>query len=294
MEAWYEEGRSKKTIVFCASVKHAHTLCNDFNQLGFIAEVIDGQSKDREEILEKFKKRIQILLNYNVLTEGYDEPTIECILLARPTTSPLVYNQCLGRGLRPEPCKKSCLVIDIVDRSTHQLQYSANQLNGLPDNWRCSSDPFQARKYLSKIKVNDPAAFIKINKSENLREVQSILMELPPETVLAGLDGKPVPRYEMANKSISKDNAHITAEKILNDLERNFERITYNFADLKVHFQDLNQANKKYSFAKWHLKQATGLNVIFCETRKQSNKNHKQILKNQLVLRQLSFSRLIS
>lgn len=61
-----------------------------------------------------------------------DDPSIECVLLARPTTSPLVYNQCLGRGLRPASNKTHCTVIDIIDRSTHQLQYGASQLADLP------------------------------------------------------------------------------------------------------------------------------------------------------------------
>ena len=150
--AWRERAKSRKTIVFCASVKHTLALCEDFMNIGINAKALHGKSKHRQETLEEFKKgNIQVLLNYNILTEGYDEPSIECVLLARPTTSPLVYNQCLGGGLRTYKHKKNCVIIDIIDRSTHQLQYSATQFNGLPDRWHSSGDPFQERRYLSKI-----------------------------------------------------------------------------------------------------------------------------------------------
>lgn len=114
--------------------------------------MLDGRTKNREEILERFRRGdVDLLLNYGVLTEGFDDPGIQCVLLARPTTSPLVYNQCLGRGLRPAPNKTYCTVIDIIDRSTHQLQYGASELADLPRGWSSRGrDPFRESRAISR------------------------------------------------------------------------------------------------------------------------------------------------
>lgn len=133
LKAWMEQSQGKKTIAFCSGVDHALDLAADFSLLGLRAEKIDGKSKNRGEILKRFANgEIQVLTNYGVLTEGFDDPSVECILMARPTTSPLVYTQCIGRGLRTAPGKNACIVIDIVDRSAHPLQYGAPRWRDFP------------------------------------------------------------------------------------------------------------------------------------------------------------------
>lgn len=57
-----------------------------------------------------------MITNCQILTEGFDEPSISCILMARPTASRVLYTQCLGRGLRLAPGKEDCLIIDFTDR----------------------------------------------------------------------------------------------------------------------------------------------------------------------------------
>ena len=280
-DAWVERAFSKKTIVFCASVKHAKALCDDFNALGAVAKALHGHSKDREEVLNEFKEgKVKVLLNYNILTEGYDEPSIECVLLARPTTSPLVYNQCLGRGLRTHPGKKNCIIIDIIDRSTHQLQYSATQLNGLPEKWRTTGDPFKERRYLSKVRVNDPSAYLKVHSAGSLKEVQKVLMELPPETVLAGLDGLPTPKYSQAQEPLGALESIEEATKILFSLGIQFKDVSIKSAQIAVSFENLEEASRDYSLCKWHINQATNRQVIF-------TKASTDIIKKKRTLRRL-------
>ncbi|HVZ34001.1 MAG TPA: DEAD/DEAH box helicase, partial [Polyangiaceae bacterium] len=97
VKAWLEQGAGKRTIAFCAGVEHAQHLAEDFRALGIPAEKIDGKTKDRQRLLEQFQAgSLQVLANYGVLTEGFDDPGVACILMARPTTSPLVYTQCIG------------------------------------------------------------------------------------------------------------------------------------------------------------------------------------------------------
>jgi hypothetical protein len=74
------------------------------------------EHSDRRRILSEFREgRIRVLANCMVLTEGYDEPSVEGIILARPTKSSLLYTQMIGRGTRLHPDKDKVLVVDIVD-----------------------------------------------------------------------------------------------------------------------------------------------------------------------------------
>ncbi|MEM9489613.1 MAG: DEAD/DEAH box helicase, partial [Myxococcota bacterium] len=198
LRAWEQHGRGRKTLGFAASVAHARQLTEEFAAAGYRAACIDGRTQQRERLLDRFARgELDILFNYGVLIEGFDDPSIECLLMARPTTSPLVYEQCMGRGLRTRPGKSACTVIDIVDRSTHQLQYSAPRSAGLPDGWRCRGrDPFREARALRGIKVSDPDAFLAIRAAGDLDQVQDLLMALPPEVVVAGLDGEPVLNYQ--------------------------------------------------------------------------------------------------
>jgi superfamily II DNA or RNA helicase len=81
------QGKGDKTLVFFASVRHAHQLAADFAARGHCAAVLDGRTSNRGEILERFRRGdVELLLNYGVLTEGFDDPSIQCVLLARPNT----------------------------------------------------------------------------------------------------------------------------------------------------------------------------------------------------------------
>ena len=112
----YLEG--KKTLCFCVDVSHALSVAKSFNDEGIRAEAITGDMdmSRREKILNDFSMgNIDVLANCMVLTEGYDEPSVEGIILARPTKSSLLYTQMIGRGTRLHPGKENVTVVDIVD-----------------------------------------------------------------------------------------------------------------------------------------------------------------------------------
>lgn len=265
LKAWQEKGADKKTIVFCAGVNHAHHVAQDFAALGVAVEKIDGKTKDRAEILERFANReIQVLTNYGVLTEGFDDPTVDCILMARPTTSPLVYTQCVGRGLRTAQGKTACTVIDIVDRSTHQLQYGATQMAGLPSKWRTrGADPFRQAKSLEGIKVTSREGFLAIKNADSMEEVQSILMSLPPETVLAGLDGQPLLRYAPVEGPCSDTAARIQARALIDQAGVPIQKLTVTDDTVVARFESKEVDLEEYSHLKWHLSQVTNRQVVF-------------------------------
>ncbi|MFC1643052.1 DEAD/DEAH box helicase [Myxococcota bacterium] len=284
VRAWMEQGMGKKTIAFCAGVEHAACLAADFQSLGIRAEKIDGKTKERQELLQLFRGgEVQVLTNYGVLTEGFDDPGVTCVLMARPTTSPLVYTQCVGRGLRCAPDKSACTVIDLVDRSTHQLQYDALQMAGLPQKWRCrGSDPFREAQALRGVKVTSPEAFLRIRNATSLQEVQSILMSLPPSVVVAGLDGHPVLRYTQVTECTSGEVAEAEAKRLLNQAQVRGARVTVADDVVRVTFRCPETENEWYAPLKWHLSQATGRRIEFSLSKKKGRTNPRALLKSML------------
>ena len=285
VKAWLEQGAGKKTLVFCSGVEHARHLAEDFRGIGVRAELIDGKTKEREQLLQRFRSGdIQVLTNYGVLTEGFDEPSVTCILMARPTTSPLVYTQCIGRGLRCSPGKSSCTIIDLVDRSTHQLQYDANQMAGLPPRWRSrGSDPFRQARSLRGVKVTTPEAFLQIKQAQSLEEVQTILMSLPPSVVVAGLDGEPVLRYEASEAICSLQAAEARAGHLLRQAGARGARISVDEESVRVSFKNPEVDNERYGYLKWHLSRVTRRVVEFdANGQRQKKLNPRAILRSML------------
>jgi len=110
------EGR-QSWLVFCAGVEHASQVAEYLRDLGVSAEAVTGKTPaaQRREALSDFQAgRITALTNCDVLTTGFDHPGIDLIALMRPTLSPGLYIQMVGRGLRISPAKQSCLVLDFA------------------------------------------------------------------------------------------------------------------------------------------------------------------------------------
>lgn len=119
-----ELARDRRTIAFCVTVNHARSLCQSLNALGVAAGIVHGAMPldRRAKALRDFREgRTQVLTNVAVLTEGFDDPGVSCIAMARPTRSPGLYAQCVGRGTRLHPDKKDCLILDFVDLSELSL-----------------------------------------------------------------------------------------------------------------------------------------------------------------------------
>lgn len=265
VQAWLAQANGGKTIVFCSGVDHAHHLAADFQSIGLAAAVIDGKTKDRVSLLKRFADgEITILTNYGVLTEGFDDPCVECIVMARPTTSPVVYTQCIGRGLRPAPNKHRCTVIDIVDRSTNSLQYGATEMAGLPRSWNArGGNPFRQAQSLAGIKVKGTEAFLAIKNATSLAQVQSLLMAMPPELVLAGLDGEPVLYYSVPEAELSIAEAKREALALLRQAGATSARVEADAERICVKFRVPEAENEQYAHLEWHLSRATGRKIEF-------------------------------
>ena len=129
-----ELARDRRTIAFCVTVAHAKNLSRALNAIGVPAGVIHGEMKSEQRafVLKNFRQgNFQALTNVAVLTEGFDDPEVSCIAMARPTRSSSLYTQCVGRGTRLFPGKSDCLVLDFVDISDVSLT-TLPTLFGLP------------------------------------------------------------------------------------------------------------------------------------------------------------------
>ena len=105
----------RKVMVFTPLVKTSAKFCDILNTKGFKAFEINGESKDRKEKLEAFSSgEYNVAVNSMLLTEGFDEPAVDCIVVLRPTRSRSLYTQMIGRGLRLAPNKEDCLILDFL------------------------------------------------------------------------------------------------------------------------------------------------------------------------------------
>jgi DNA repair protein RadD len=103
------------TLIFSSGVDHGKHIVDTLHAFGHSAEAVFGDtpSEDRARVISEFKEgRLKYLVNMNVLTTGFDAPNVDCIALLRPTLSPGLYYQMVGRGFRMNPGKADCLVLD--------------------------------------------------------------------------------------------------------------------------------------------------------------------------------------
>jgi superfamily II DNA or RNA helicase len=125
----------KKALVYASGVRHAENLALSFRQASVETAVIVGTTprEERETILAQFAKgQISVIVNVGVLTEGFDEPSLEAIIIAKPTRSTLLYTQIVGRGTRLFEGKEHCIIVDISDTTKGKKPIGLPTLLGMP------------------------------------------------------------------------------------------------------------------------------------------------------------------
>jgi superfamily II DNA or RNA helicase len=112
----YEElAPERRALLFCPTVAMTYAVEHAFRSAGLAAASVVGETPtdERQAIYQQVRAgTLNALVSCAVLTEGFDEPSIDCIMLARPTKSKVLFYQCIGRGLRLWPTKENCLLID--------------------------------------------------------------------------------------------------------------------------------------------------------------------------------------
>ena len=121
-----EDPRRSRALVFCVTVAHAQFMADYLNRAGLPAQCLSGESSPQER--ERARRALEsgdlcALVTVDLFNEGIDLPTVDTLLLLRPTQSSLVFQQQLGRGLRLHPEKESCLVLDFVGQHNAEFRY---------------------------------------------------------------------------------------------------------------------------------------------------------------------------
>ena len=166
-----EYGKDRKGIVYAINISHAQKITKLYQEHGVKAIAIDSKTPatERQQDIEAFKKGdIQVLVNVDIFSEGFDCPDVEFVQLARPTLSLAKYLQMVGRGLRVAKGKKNCVIIDNV---------GLYRVFGLPSqvwNWNAMFE--------GKLKVG--------KKKETAKERDFFLMYGKQETMSVGQDSE--------------------------------------------------------------------------------------------------------
>ncbi len=118
-----------RTLGFCVSVRHAELMAEQFRQAGYKALAVTGATDRtlRERIPGMLaRQEVTVVFTCDLYNEGIDLPEVECLLLLRPTQSPVLFQQQIGRGLRLARGKTSCLILDFVGR--HRVEFRFDRL----------------------------------------------------------------------------------------------------------------------------------------------------------------------
>jgi len=169
-----ELARDRRTIAFCVTVGHARNLARSLNVLGVRAGIVHGamQKDERAKALSDFREgRTHALTNVAVLTEGFDDPGVSCIAMARPTRSDGLYAQCVGRGTRLHPEKKDCLILDFVDLSDLSLTTLPSLFGAPRDLDLRGGDVNEARRVWESIQFDRPGFELEAG-AVTLQEIQ--------------------------------------------------------------------------------------------------------------------------
>ena len=199
VKAWAKHAWDKKSIVFTVDIQHALDLAAAFKAFSVAAEAVWGDDPDRADKLRRHREgELTVLVNCQVLTEGYDDAGVECIVLAKPTKSVLLLTQMIGRGTRlPTSCnhisevgdngKKTCCILDVVDTTTRHNLCTVPSLLGLPKQIDLKGETYRvAKDKVDRVAAEFPTANLSdirsLDKLEHLSEqVELFKVKFPPE-----------------------------------------------------------------------------------------------------------------
>lgn len=178
-----EFGKDRKGIVYAINISHAQKITKLYQEHGLKAIAIDSKTPvtERQQDIEAFKKGdIQVLVNVDIFSEGFDCPDVEFVQLARPTLSLAKYLQMVGRGLRVAKGKKNCVIIDNV---------GLYRVFGLPSqvwNWNAM---FEGKLKVGKKKeiAKEREFFLKVQDDIQINPDSEMMMVMSHEELMQSL-----------------------------------------------------------------------------------------------------------
>lgn len=190
-EATQQYAPQRRTICFTITVDHAHHMAAAFNAQGMPAAALSAETPKplRQDTLRQFHDgTIQVICNCGILTEGFDEPRVEAIVLARPTKSLPLFTQMVGRGTRPadDIGKTDCIIIDAADNTKRHRIATINALIGL----ETTVDPGASIKMVMDMEEK------KIPQSLPFLTALSLHMTDVPDLIADWVESAPLPDYD--------------------------------------------------------------------------------------------------
>ena len=149
LDSYLKLAKGKKGIIYSISRKHSDHICEEYRSAGVNIVRIDSETpkNERKLYVRRFKEGdIDIIVNVDIFSEGFDCPDIEFIQLARPTKSLVKYLQQVGRGLRPTASKTKCMILDNV---------GLHMTFGFPDSDRSWTDEFEGDPQMKETANNN-------------------------------------------------------------------------------------------------------------------------------------------
>ena len=133
INTFMENCTDKKTLIFCLNIEHSLKIAQTLRKKNIKSAYVHGKMKrsERKDVLSKFKNgEIQVVTNCQILTEGFDEPSIEALMITRPTASKSLYCQMIGRGLRKTESKNICYLYELADNNHNICNFNVISGNG--------------------------------------------------------------------------------------------------------------------------------------------------------------------
>jgi len=170
-----------KGIVYAISIEHASNICNAYKNIGVEAEFIDSNTpkKERDIIVQDFKSgKIQVMVNVDIFSEGFDCPDVEFVQMARPTWSLSKYMQQVGRGLRISNGKNKTVILDNAGMFSRfglpSEEHPWKRLFNGGDYRDCYADNiYKANSYLRIRHANKEELMLKVDKEDAQKALRS-------------------------------------------------------------------------------------------------------------------------
>lgn len=186
LNSYQSLAKGKKGIIYAININHAKHICHEYEDAGYAAVCIDSKTpaSQRKDYVERFKKgQIDIIVNVDIFSEGFDCPDIEFIQLARPTRSLVKYLQQVGRGLRITQNKQECIILDNVGMYARF---------GLPDARRHWKQHFEGKNVSEE---PESGAFLHSGRIRNVDLSEGtedmVLIQDVNDTITLGIDVDP-------------------------------------------------------------------------------------------------------
>lgn len=249
VKTWLEHANGKKTIVYTINKEHNQNLCQEFIKIGYKCVAIDSDTpkEERDNYVNQFRKgEITIICNVNIFSEGFDCPDVECIQLARPTTSLSMYLQQVGRGLRISKNKEKTIFLDNIGlynrfglpSANRQWQYHFEGKEDYDDKrgYELTAEEIYRPKFFdieeadddfelqySNVEEKDDLSIVNVAKKLNI-EVDSIIqffleqgIELNPNSELTDEQLEMLKEFKMKKGSEETDDGFISIFDIPNE-----------------------------------------------------------------------------